>query len=270
MVPDNFILQHWDEQHRIFISNLHALRHKAGRNPAHDLRVSIKKIRSYLKLAQEISGNEWKNEFIGTKELFSTVGKYHDVRVSISLVNYYQKNQHFVIPSFKKQLKAMLSIVRNWLGKAVKDYDEKKFELLTGFVQSSLSGYTNEALEKKIGELVENKFSEAGKLTDHFKKNAHRIRKLLKDIYYWLKTCPANPVFDEAQMKQFDKALENLGSWQDLFVLEKKLKHLRKEYLLKRSGEFSAASEFEKFLKKEKDDLLSSAEKKIRELNIKK
>ena len=50
MTDKAFILKSWDEQINVFHHNLLILRIRPTKNAVHDLRVAIKKIRSYLRL----------------------------------------------------------------------------------------------------------------------------------------------------------------------------------------------------------------------------
>ena len=43
---------------------------------------------------------------------------------------------------------------------------------------------------EKIIQLSALKIKKVKTLAKHFQKNAHEIRKQLKDVYYWLKICP--------------------------------------------------------------------------------
>lgn len=265
-VVRNILTDNWDQQQKIFYDNLLAIRNKPGKTAIHDWRVAVKKLRSYLRLRELITGEKWKEEFAGIKKLFEIMGRYRDVEMSLFLFDKYGKKNNLHIPSFRKQLKSTLAITRTWIKKAVAGFDENVLNSLSLQVHSSLLIFSNEESEVLIKEQVKNKSETARSLTGEFRKNAHEIRKLLKDIYYWLKLLPANAVLNETEMKQLDKILDCLGKWQDHFVFDKKLKWFRKEYLVKETDEFKEAEKLKLLIKEAKEKLLAEAEEKFHQL----
>ena len=60
MDEENLILKNGREQERVFIDNLLTCRKRPTKDSVHDLRVAVKRIRSYLRLKKQISGDDWK------------------------------------------------------------------------------------------------------------------------------------------------------------------------------------------------------------------
>jgi CHAD domain-containing protein len=87
----------------------------------------------------------------------------------------------------------------------------------------------------------------------------HEIRKLLKDVYYWMKICPEEQGNAVIKIKSLDKMLNNLGSWQDHFIFREKLKYFRNEYLPKGSAELEGIKALEEKSALEQDVLLAKA-----------
>jgi len=270
MPVTNSVLQYWDQQQKVFAESLEILRQRPSKIATHDLRVTIKKTRSFLKLRQELIGEKWREEFEQTKKLYLTVGRFRDTGMSRLLLLKYQRNENIIVPSFKKEIGSLCGITKRWLKHSVTDYDLEKIEALFTGVHTSFSGIPDEEMETKINNLVKNTFKKVRVLSKHFRKNAHIIRKLLKDVYYWLKAWNPNPFFNATGMKKFKRALDELGFWQDRLEFEIRLKHFRKEWLVKGTDEYTAARKLEIVIAKNRKELIDKAEKKINALITKK
>lgn len=263
MAPENFILETWNEQQLVFSNNLRIIRQKPTKKSVHDLRVSIKKIRSYLRLRVEITGELWKEQFAPVKNLFTTSGILRDFEMSLPLLLKYHQKENLSLPSFTKYLQLNKSLTQKWTKKATLEFYEDQLQLLTNSMYSSSAALTNEELIIKIKELAEGVLKKITLLVNDLNKNAHEIRKLLKDLYYWLIVCPNNPVSDLVEIKFLDKILHYLGEWQDNFIFHKKLKYFRNEYLLKKSKEAETAKIIEKKTYEIRSELLSKVTKAL-------
>jgi CHAD domain-containing protein len=266
VVAVNFITQYWDEQCHIFNDNLRLIRQKPSKKAVHDLRVAVKKLRSCLRLREIITAGAWKDSFHDTKTLFSILGKYRDIEMCLSLFSKYNRPKQLPLAAFKQYSKANLSLCRSRIKNAAINYNETGPAGLTALIHSSLLVFTNEELQDKIKECSEIFFKESKQLSDDFKENAHEIRKLLKNVYYWITACPVNPFFDPAGMKTFGKLLDSLGNWQDHFVFQKKLRYFSKEFLVKGTDEYAAAKNLEHTIALSRDELLESSSDQFQKL----
>lgn len=266
MVAENFILETWNEQRIVFLNNLRIIRQKPTKISVHDLRVSVKKMRSFLRLREKITGEPWKEKFAPVKNLFMLSGKQRDFEMSLSSLSKYLRKENLALPSFKNYLQLNKLMTRKWTRKATLEFNENPLQLLTENINSSLGDLTNEDLIIKIKKLAEEALKTVGQLANDLNKNAHEIRKLLKDIYYWLIVCPHNPVNDYIEIKLLDKILHNLGEWQDNFIFHKKLKYFRNEYLLKNTKEAETAKIIEKKTSEVRNELLNKASKVLRSI----
>jgi CHAD domain-containing protein len=106
-------------------------------------------------------------------------------------------------------------------------------------------------------------------LAKHFHRNAHEIRKQLKDLYYWLKICPKTLVESFINMKVLDRILNYLGSFQDHFILKKKIKQYIQD-LPKKNEEKEMLKSCDKKLETAQKEILNKAIKKWEELVNKK
>lgn len=242
----------------IFANNLAIIRKKPTKDAVHDLRVSVKKIRSYLRLQQKITGEGWIEQFAPIKLLFSTLGKLRDFEMSLLLLKKYQRKEEVSLPDFKQYLQVNRSLTRQWTKEAVKNFNTDELDSVFK-LNKSLSPFTNEELESKIKQYSTETLDTVIVLASNFKKEAHEIRKQLKDVYYWLIICPNNLVGKFIEIKDLDNILSALGEWQDNFIFHEKLKYFRKELLSKKSNEAEIAETIEKEINKKKDELLNKA-----------
>lgn len=263
MVAENFILQTWNEQLIIFLHNFRIVRQKPTKKTVHDLRVSVKRIRSLLRLREKITGETWKEQFAPVKALFILSGKQRDFEMSLFILSKFHRKENLASPLFKNYLQKNKAMTRQWTKKAAMEFNDDPLQLLTSSMNSSLSALTNEELIMKIKKITEDALKTVGLLASDLNKNAHEIRKLLKDIYYWLIVCPYNPVNDYIEIKSLDKILHNLGERQDNFIFHKKLKYFKKEYLVKKSKEAETVKLLEKEASEVQNELLSQVSKNL-------
>lgn len=267
MSAGNFISESWKEQEKCFFENLGIIRQRPTKKSVHDLRVSVKKIRSFLRLQEKITGEKWQEEFEPVKILFKISGKQRDFEMSLTLLSKYQRKGNQSLPTFKKFLQLNKSFTLQNTKKAIFDFHDKELSHFTNNSYESLALFTNDELIRNIKKYTALVFDKAVDYTKDINENAHEIRKLLKDIYYWLIICPSNPAQNLIEIKQLTKILQHLGDWQDNFIFHKKLKYFRKEYLVNNTSEAEAVAGLEIKIKMKKDALLKKA-KEILEKTI--
>ena len=257
MAEDLFILKSWNEQIDIFNDNLQVIRHKPTKKSVHDIRVSVKKLRSYLRLRDELTSEKWTDEFNSIKIFFQTLAKERDFEMAVSLLYSYQRREKETLQHFKKFLQTSGRLTRRWSRQAALDFNNEQLQILTNSFHLSLSALSDEQIINKIKELAIKILKKVKKLASSFKKNIHEIRKLLKDLYYWLKACPENPISDTLKLKLLEKILDDMGRWQDYFIFLNKLKDFKKEFSVKGSNEFDVIKTCEEKIKKIQNELLN-------------
>jgi CHAD domain-containing protein len=230
----NLILKNWLQYENSFIKNLVTCRKRPTQLSAHDLRVAVKKMRSCLRLKKEFTAEEWKDSFSGIAALFRSFGRLRDYDISLMLLRKMERKEHFSFPFFKEYLCVNRSLARKWAKQNAIRFNEpepdcfiEQFELLNG---------NQEETVERILRLSSLKIASVKNLAKHFHKNAHEIRKQLKDVYYWLRLCPKDVAESFINMKVFDRTLKYLGNFQDHFILKYKLRQYRKD-LAKKSAE---------------------------------
>jgi len=266
MAGSNYLLDYWNAQSLVFTENLDSIRRKPVKKAVHDIRVAIKKLKSTLHLANQVAEDRELLKMDSIQRFFRISGKYRDVDVSLSLLRKTCKEEAVSIPSMKKNLHAMLAMTRNTTHEAAGWPHESELGSLTSGIQLSLTGITNEMLNKKTEDLAARTLDEVKSLSQNLSHHAHPVRKKLKELYYWLSQCTANPFFDKKQMKIFDKALSALGHWHDYFVFKIKLKKFRKEYLVKGTAEYDQSRKTEDITELLMEQWLANAGNKIHTL----
>jgi CHAD domain-containing protein len=261
-MPENFIIKNWNEQQMVFLNNLNEIRTTPKKKSVHDLRVSIKKMRSFLRLSEFISGQSWKDAFTSVKILFRTSGKLRDFDVSLSLLSNYKRIENLTLPSFIKYLELNKSRSSELTIKEALNFNDDQLLALTSIMHLSIATLTDEELISKIKEKVEMLLKKISQLGKNFNKNLHEIRKILKDIYYWLSACPYNPI-SNIVIEKLDQILQDLGSWQDNFVFLEKLKKVMKEFLEKDTIEVVTAKGLEIKIRKTKKELFNKVKTDI-------
>ncbi len=266
MVARNFILKSWDEQINAFYHNLLILRIRPTKNAVHDLRVAIKKIRSYLRLNKEIIHSPINKEFDNIDLLFKTTGRQRDFEMSAALLSRYSHREKIDAGHFKKILQVDCRLTRKWTKQQAQGFEEKCLEILTREIHASLSPFSEEELIQRTKKLLIKILKKTEKLSVRLKKNVHEIRKLLKDPYYWLKALPENNIITDPRMKAFEKLLDNLGDWQDRFIFSKKLTFYKKEFDIKIDTDDIILKKLEGIITKEQNDLVYKIRANLKEL----
>lgn len=185
------------------------------------------------------------------------------------LLKKYSKKEKCLLPSFQQYLRALKSIGR------VQTKAAANTEISSNLhsVHQELSPSLNSISENELNELIQayagRKWESCMSMKDHFSKQAHPIRKELKQVYYLLMLCPVNPFFDVPQMKQLDMILNALGHWHDHEILYERLRYFRKHMLVKGLEEYEQVVKLEELLKLERDGWLGKAEEGLRRILLK-
>ena len=267
MAANNLILKNWLLQEKAFNENLILSRKRPTKISVHDLRVAIKKMRSYLRLKKELIKDEWKESFSKKSVLFKSFGRLRDYDMSLTLIRKLERKELLSFILFKEYLSVNRSLTRKWAKQDALKFNEKEPDVFNQQF-NSLQGSKEEVCEKII-QLSALKIKKVKTLAKHFQKNAHEIRKQLKDLYYWLKICPKDLAEDFMNMRTLDRILTYLGNWQDHVILKKKIKQYKQD-LPKRNEEKVMLKDLEKKLVLTQKEILDRAIKKWEEIRNKK
>lgn len=267
MPGTNIILKNWLLQEKVFNENLISSRKRPTKISVHDLRVAVKKMRSYLRLKEELMNDEWKELFSKISALFKSFGRLRDYDMSLNLIRKMEQKEFSSFIFLKEYLSVNRSLTRRWAKQDALKFNAQEPDVFNQQFDS-LEGRKEEVCEKII-QLSALKIKKVKTLAKHFQKNAHEIRKHLKDMYYWLKICPKDLSEEFINMKVLDRILTYLGNWQDHLILKKKIKQYVKD-LPKRSEEKVMLKSLEKKLVLTQKEILDRAIKKWNEIRNKK
>ena len=267
MAGTNLILKNWLLQEKVFNENLILSRKRPTKLFVHDLRVAVKKMRSYLRLKEELTGVEWKGSFLKTSALFKSFGRLRDYDMSLTLIRKLERKEFLSFIFFKEYLSVNRSLSRKWAKQDALKFNEQEPHIFNQ--QFDLLPIGKEEICEKIIQLSALKIKKVKNLAKHFQKNAHEIRKQLKDLYYWLKICPKGVVEGFINMRVLDRMLTYLGNWQDHVILKKKIKQYKQD-LPKRNEEKIMLKDLEKKLVPTQKEILERAIKKWDEIRNKK
>ena len=259
----NLILKNWLQQGKIFNDNLFLSRKRPTKISAHDLRVAVKKMRSYLRLKQQLTREEWKESFSKISALFKSFGRLRDYDMSLTLIRRSERKELLSFIFFKEYLSVNRSLTRKWAKQNAINFDEHEPDVFNQ--QFNFLAGSNEEICEKIIQLSALKIKKVKNLAKHFQKNAHEIRKQLKDLYYWLKICPKELAEDFINMKVLDMTLNYLGNFQDHFILKKKIKQYIKD-LPKGNEEKEMLKGLDKKIETAQKEILKKAIKKWEEI----
>ena len=263
----NLILKNWLQQGKIFNDNLFLSRKRPTKISVHDLRVAVKKMRSYLRLKQQLTREEWKESFSKISALFKSFGRLRDYDMSLTLIRRSERKELLSFIFFKEYLSVNRSLTRKWAKQNAINFDEHEPDVFNQ--QFNFLAGSNEEICEKIIQLSALKIKKVKNLAKHFQKNAHEIRKQLKDLYYWLKICPKELAEDFINMKVLDITLNYLGNFQDHFILKKKIKQYIKD-LPKGNEEKEMLKGLDKKIETAQKEILKKAIKKWEEIGNKK
>ena len=112
MSGTNLILKNWLQQEKIFNENLILSRKRPTKISVHDLRVAVKKMRSYLRLKQQFNGDGWKEAFSKISALFKSFGRLRDHDMSLTLIRKLERKELLSFIFFKEYLSVNRSLTR--------------------------------------------------------------------------------------------------------------------------------------------------------------
>jgi CHAD domain-containing protein len=260
MPADYFIVSHWKAEVKVLDQNLFVLKDQLKADPIHDLRVAIKKLRSYSKLCSILlNGKDFKTAFENTNHLFSMLGKHRNIQIAKELLSSPPGKSKTIPDSLLIFLELLQEQVAPYCQQAIQRYDRTGMDQLTDQIEKDMLGLTTEDGVAKVKDVLISSFENVEDSLKHFQKKSHLIRKRLKDIYYWLKILPEGYAPPKEEIKTIDKILDHLGRVQDNEVLVNTLKTFRKAILSNTQTEYDLVKEIEATAKKKKESLLKKA-----------
>ena len=273
MASAGIISQHWEKQTNVFFKNLNELRLNLKSKGIHDLRVAVKKLSAYLILYNLLTGPDEEGlKLADTEVLFNVTGKYRDIEISLTLLKSFLKNssKYSSLVSFLKNTQ-QISLEKT--AASLRKFKSGELQMIGELIKSRFPANTDTETRNKIKKLIEEKTESILLLVNKSGKQPHELRKELKTLYYWLILFPEKTILPVSQIKKIDGILDQLGLWQDHQVLLTRTKHFRKDFVAKKTAEFTHYKKLEESLNKKSERLFAAANKKFKifsELVVKK
>ena len=195
---------------------------------------------------------DWQNFFIETKKLFTILGKERDIEMSLELISDEEKKSGADYSNIKIYLQSMLQTAQTWTQYAIKNYPKSELADLTSLLSRGADEPSKEWLIEKTIDAINDNLQQ---ITNYYKQ-PHKIRKLLKDVYYWLKMLPKNTVADGSLEKKLERILDDFGNWQNDEMLLTKTKHFRKDNLPDSFQEYDSLKKLEKKVADRKEKMI--------------
>jgi len=254
-MPAQNLLRHWMDETVTFQQNLALLRKHISEDAIHDLRVSVKKLRSYAKFLHHLPNIRLTQNLRATEELFLILGKQRNIVVSKELTVATLKNKAMA-GSFVLYLHQLLEQSNKYCEAAIRNYQDKVLNEFTAGLAKRFANCPEDRVLKEAKARVDSSLKEIRPQLKTFSKEYHLVRKKLKDIFYWSAVFPS--ILSDSDTKQIDKALDCLGSAQDHAILVSNFKTFRKMLLankskdseLIRKSEEKASAKQKQFLEK--------------------
>jgi CHAD domain-containing protein len=257
-MPGESLLRHWDQEMRLFHQNLELLKQQPNENAVHDLRVAVKKLRSYYKLARYIAGVNDDGALKKTEELFSILGKKRNIDISRQLALKFLKSDAVIAESFLLHLHLLHEQLARYSEISVQEFDSTGLDNLRAAIKAKLDGYSDQAIAGRVSQAIQTSLKETRSNLKNFDEEYHLARKQLKDVLYWCKAFPGL-VLSTVQVKMVDRILTVIGNAQDHQVLISNLKIFRKTMLAKKTGEYEESRKAEHKVGLKKEFLIARA-----------
>jgi CHAD domain-containing protein len=261
-----FVILHWRRQQKVFLQNLAKLQQQQDSKAIHDLRVAIKKMRAYLKLLTNLVNKIDKEvSFEKTEQLFDVLGKHRDIEIGLLLLQSFEKENKKTYTAFRFQLKTALQRAGIWTQHALDKYDGKELLALTKTIEQILKEEDQQKLVDKTTTILNREIKKLKQPSKHLSDQPHEVRKALKNVFYWISSCPKDFLINTDQLKNSKKTLDLLGDWQDHEMLLQKVKHFRKDFVPGAREEYLMLKELEKNIEDRREKKLQKAGEYLRE-----
>jgi CHAD domain-containing protein len=259
MPGENPILRHWQKERAVLHDNVVRLRDEMNVEAIHDLRVAIKKIRSYRKLYAALFSKKDPGKAETIRELFSVLGRHRNMEIAKKLLISFSDKKQPPLNSMLVYLQLLQDQITPFCKKTIEDFIEEPLEKWTNEIKEDLESLGLDELTIRAKEAIAASVKAVKHDLKHFKKKSHLVRKHLKDIFYWSNIFEQDVFFTRQQVKSLDRILDHLGSVQDHEVLSTNLKNFRKTILTGSLQEYDRVKRMELNAKKKKNALLEKA-----------
>jgi CHAD domain-containing protein len=204
----------------------------------HDVRVSIKKIRTLFLLLDFIYPSIFNAPLIykSYKKLFRQLGGIRDLQVQIKLTDHYETKTHSKIVPYREFLQERHANAINQLTTWQNQYHPPSNNSIESVIRSYYLKTGKEKINNKAKEYIQSKLTQVLTLVDHKdKETIHLIRRLLKEARYMTDMLNTVSKVKDANTKLLTdiKSIENfLGDWHDRMISLEFIYQFEKEQMI--------------------------------------
>jgi len=220
----DFLSRYFYAQQVAFEKNYPLIGDRSELEAIHDIRVSIKKLRSLFKLIGFITPERFNigKSYKPFRRIFKKLGFTRDIQVQREILNFYEDQLDVLFGDYSLYLRDLEEEQRDKIEHWIKNYrfpDWKKFYILIW----DIVGMEGQSLIiKKANDYIDNKLNEIKDLLPaEDNKTLHLIRRLLKEIRYVI-DCIVNLSTEDNEYSVLHKNIklieDDLGNWHDRVV----------------------------------------------------
>jgi len=266
MPGDNPIQGHWLHELDTLQKNFALLQQQLVADAIHDIRVAIKKLRSYFKLCLALSKKEDKDQLSRTKDLFSILGRHRNLEITKQLAVSIAGKDLQKIKPLLVYLQLLQDQVAEYCLQAIQQYNMDELSKLTTQMEKEFENFDEHELRHETRNAIVSSIENVKDNQADFFKKSHLVRKDLKNCFYWSKIFDEHLAFSKTEIKKMDHILDNLGKIQDHEVLITNFKNFRKSILSDTMNEYDMIKKMEERAKKKREVALEKANKLTEEL----
>lgn len=236
--------------------NVKLLHEELSHDAIHDLRVAIKRLRAYTRLLSELNHSTDEVTLLKeTKGLFHILGKHREWEIIEDKFIKTAEEDYKKLPLLKGYVQFSKEQITPNVESGLKSYGVNELEAIEKRVQLVTTLNSPEELAIKCISVSNDYVAKIEKAAGKFKKNVHKIRKLLKKILYWIQLFPVGSLYTQEQVEMFDQFLDKLGKWHDYQVILEKTNYFKLHHIAPAIEEYAALEKAEAELQHKMDKL---------------
>jgi CHAD domain-containing protein len=258
MAARNFILNYWDNQLAVLADHISLVKKEITPAAIHDLRVTIKKLRSTLQLYYRVTRKKrWKEAISKTEILFKILGKHRELDINLQYMTKIDDDDTGAYKAIQNIYRNSLADAGSRLAKALAVYQPADLTAIGKDMKTNLAD--NSALfSSTLKSLFAADIKKIRKSILVIKQQPHETRKQLKTFYYWLEIFPPGYLLEQPAMKKLEQLLDQLGAWHDTDWLRLQLKELVSIFIPAGTSEFTGYKKLIRKLGKDNKKLLET------------
>ncbi len=208
-----------------FIKNYHKTKKSYSVEGIHKMRLSIKRLRAFLKILGNFDKQSGSKKFLkNINLLFKHSGELRDLQVQSALLEHYRNEAGADFDSYLDQINSKKKNAGKTLKKSFKKIEVHEIAKIGKNIEQSLSGFQHKNFNEEYSLLAEKKLTEIRDLIVAINDDSvlHLVRRRMKEILFMqeIVTSEENIRLLDDETLQFLSDMEiKLGEWHDSKVL---------------------------------------------------